>query len=140
MADNPAGDDPKTKQILIVDDDKDISDLVSLLVKTAGFQLVTAASGEEAIAKFAVKRPDAIVLDLIMPGCGGLGVLKHLRSYKDQPPPVIVITAYQNRHPAVNEALQDPNVVQCLGKPLDHNMLIGALHRFTNTVPANKGV
>lgn len=130
--------DPRGKRVLIVDDDPGICELVSLLVKVSGFQLITASTGEEAIGLLAQK-PDAIVLDLIMPGCGGLGVLKHLKTAAQPIPPVIVITAYENRHPSVQEAVMDPNVVQCLAKPLNHDLLIEALHRYMKTEPVDPG-
>ena len=129
-----AATDPRGKKVLIVDDDENIKDLVSLLVKVAGFKMITASTGEEAIGLLAQK-PDALILDLIMPGCGGLGVLKHLKTQPAPLPPVIVITAYENRHPSVQEAVMDPNVVQCLAKPLNHELLIEALHRYMKTEP-----
>ena len=119
----------ETKRVLVVDDDLDICDILGLHVTEGGFEVVKATRGEEAIAKLSEK-PDAIILDLIMPGCGGLGVLKHLKESKGPIPPVIVVTAYENRHPAVIEAMRDPNVVQCLAKPINQKLLIAALQRY----------
>jgi CheY-like chemotaxis protein len=129
----PMAADPKDKLVLIVDDDPDICDLVALLVKTAGFPIVTAANGEQAIALLE-KRPTAVVMDLIMPGCGGLGVLKHLKTLP-QAIPVIAITAFQSSHPTVLEAAKDPLVKKCLRKPIDHEELLAALHAITGTQP-----
>jgi signal transduction histidine kinase/CheY-like chemotaxis protein len=126
--------DPRGKTVLVSDDDDNIRNLLEILIGSAGFKVVTASSGEEAISKLAGK-PDALLLDLIMPGCGGLGVLKHLKTVPGPIPPVIVITAYENRHPTVVEAVMDPNVVQCLAKPMNHEVLIEALHRYLNTDP-----
>lgn len=126
--------DPRGKQVLIVDDDNDIRQLVEVIIKGAGFSVLTAATGEEAINKM-VENPDMLVLDLIMPGCGGLGVLDYLRDSGVPPPPIVVLTAYENRHPAVSKAIQDPNVALCLGKPIDSEKLVGALHRCLKTEP-----
>lgn len=63
--------DPRGKKVLVVDDDEGILSLVELLVRTAGFQVTTSMSGEDAIKKLD-DRPDCVILDLIMPGCGGL--------------------------------------------------------------------
>lgn len=129
--------DPRAKKVMIVDDDEGILNLISLLVKTAGFQILTSSNGEEAINKLAEK-PDALVLDLIMPGCGGLGVLKHFKDKPGPVPPILVITAYEKRHHSVQEAMMDPNVVQCLAKPLQHELLLEALHRYLKTEPLPK--
>ena len=130
-----AGGDPGGKTILIVDDDEDILGFLGVLVKGAGFKTLTASNGEKAIEQLALN-PDAVILDLNMPGCGGLGVLSYLRAGGMDPvPPVIVITAFQERHPDVQKAVMDPNVAQCLRKPLDNDFLVGALHRYTKTTP-----
>ncbi|MBI3289160.1 MAG: response regulator [Elusimicrobia bacterium] len=126
--------DPRGKSVLIVDDDADIRMYLRFIIKGAGFQVLEGETGEDAIRKLA-ERPDAIVTDLIMPGCGGLGLLRHLKTLPGPVPPVIVITAYEKRHPDVNSAIMDPNVVQCLSKPLNDNVLIGALHRYLKTEP-----
>lgn len=133
MAESPAG-DPRSKTVLIVDDDEAILQLLDVLVKGAGFKLLKAANGEEAIERLGEK-PDAIVMDLVMPGCGGLGVLAYLKVSTEPVPPIIVITAFENRHPTVQKALMDENVLQCLGKPINSDMLIGALHRYLKTEP-----
>ena len=132
MADQFVPTDPRGKKVLVVDDDEGILSLVELLVKTAGFVVTTAACGEDAIRKLSDK-PDVLILDLIMPGCGGIGVLNHLNSLQGPKPPVIVITAYEVKDPAVAQAVRDPNVFQCQSKPLNHEMLIGAVHLCAKT-------
>lgn len=134
MSENGEGADPKDKLVLVVDDDEHLRNLMEVIVGAEGFQVVTASTGEEAITKLPLK-PDAMLLDLIMPGCGGLGVLKHLRTIKDRVPAVIAVTAYENRHPTVVEAVMDPNVMQCLAKPFSHEVLTTALHRYLKTSP-----
>ncbi len=128
--------DPRSKRVLVVDDDVDIRLYLQLIIKNAGFSVLEGASGEDAIRQLS-QNPHAIVTDLIMPGCGGLGLLEHLKTAAGPVPPVIVITAYEKRHPAVSAAMMDPNVVQCLGKPLNEEGLLGALHRYLKTVPLN---
>lgn len=135
--DTAAG-DPASKLVLFVDDDPGFLDLLGMLCGKAGFKTLTAPTGETGIELLA-KKPDAIVLDLVMPGCGGLGVLSYLRAGGVDPiPPVIVLTAHDKRHPDVQKALMDPNVTQCLNKPLNNEMLLGALYRYTNTAPRQK--
>ncbi|MBI5625337.1 MAG: response regulator [Elusimicrobia bacterium] len=137
MSDQFVPTDPRGKKVLIVDDDEGILSLVELLVRTASFQVLTAMRGEDAIKKLEEK-PDVIVLDLIMPGCGGLGVLQHLNAIQGPKPPVIIITAYASKDPDVAKAIKDPNVFQCQAKPLNHELLLGALHLCTKTQPLRR--
>ncbi|MBI5210490.1 MAG: response regulator [Elusimicrobia bacterium] len=126
--------DPKDKKILIADDDEGVRCLVEVLMRTAGFDVVTATTGEDAIRKLD-ERPDALILDLIMPGCGGVGVLAHLKSLPEPRPPVIVITAYVGKDASIAKAAEENDVIQCQAKPLDHEALLAAVHRCTNTKP-----
>ena len=125
---------PKDKVVLVVDDDPDILQLLQAVIQGGGFRVVTAATGEEALQLLSNK-PDAVILDLAMPGCGGLGVLRHLKTVPAPLPAIVVITAHTPGHPAVAEARQDPNVTQFLSKPIDGDKLVYALHRFLETEP-----
>lgn len=125
---------PGSKLVLFVEDDDGIRELIGMLIEKHGFRLITAASGEEAIERLSQK-PDAILLDLVMPGCGGAGVLNHLKGLPGPVPPVLVVTAYGDRDPRVTTAMMDPNVVQCLPKPINTHLLLQALHRYLKTDP-----
>jgi len=84
-------DGPRQK-ILVVDDEEDVQVLVSRILRDAGYEVTRASDGQEAIDKLGVERTDLIVLDLMMPGVDGWGVLDFLRTQKD-PPPVVIVTA-----------------------------------------------
>ena len=79
--------------ILIADDESKIRRLVSASLEMAGFDVCTAADGEEALETFErlAEKPDLIVLDLMMPGLDGLEVLEKLR--QKSAVPVIMLTA-----------------------------------------------
>ncbi len=66
--------------ILIVDDEKSIRDSLTGILQDEGFSLVTAASGEEALAKMQEERPDLVLLDIWMPGMDGLATLEEIRN------------------------------------------------------------
>lgn len=81
-------------KILVVDDEPDIVQVVSNRLTREGFEVATAADGEEAMAKFPAFDPDLVLLDLIMPKLNGFEVLKQIREkYKDRWRPVIIISA-----------------------------------------------
>ncbi|MCU0771923.1 MAG: response regulator transcription factor [Verrucomicrobia bacterium] len=66
-------------KILVVDDEQDAVDLVAFNLKQAGFQVITAENGAEALDKVHKHQPDLIVLDIMMPELDGLEVCKLLR-------------------------------------------------------------
>jgi len=80
--------------VLVADDDPDILELVELNFMLEGFDVLTAADGREAEAMARLKRPDVVVLDIMMPERDGLDVLTSLRadpSTRDIP--VVLLTA-----------------------------------------------
>ena len=66
--------------VLVVDDTPDVRDLYTLYLNHTGFQAVTAASGEEAIVQAVNLRPDVVVMDLMMPGIGGVEAIRRLKT------------------------------------------------------------
>lgn len=79
------------KKILIVDDEKPISDIIKFNLTKEGFETVTAFDGREAIAKFDEENPDLIILDLMLPELDGLEVAKEVR--KTSHIPIIMLSA-----------------------------------------------
>lgn len=82
------------KKILVVDDEPDFLELFCLRLKSNGLDVVTAVNGIEALEKIDKERPDAVLLDVMLPpGIDGLEVLKRIRK-KDKLLPVFMISAY----------------------------------------------
>jgi len=80
--------------VLVVDDEVDIRDLAEMILKEAGFQVVTASSGDEALQKIEAEMPDLVLLDLVMLGRSGLETCKIIKSQpKTQHIPVVMFTA-----------------------------------------------
>jgi DNA-binding response OmpR family regulator len=85
-------DDPRT--VLVADDDEDILQLVSFRLERAGYTVVTAADGPQALAAAREHQPDLAVLDVMMPGLNGYEVTRQLRADPaTQAIPVILLTA-----------------------------------------------
>jgi two-component system phosphate regulon response regulator PhoB len=68
-----------THRVLIVDDEPDITGLVAYHLAKAGYRVITAATGTEALKSVREERPDLVVLDLMLPGLSGYDVLAELR-------------------------------------------------------------
>ena len=82
------------KKILAVDDERHIVRLVQVNLQRAGYEVVTAYDGKEALEKVASEQPDLIVLDVMMPYMDGFEVLQNLRkNMSTRELPVIMLTA-----------------------------------------------
>lgn len=66
-------------KILVIDDDPDIRDVLTMILESQGYKVTTATYGVEGIEKLKEEKPDLIILDLIMPGMGGFAVYKKLK-------------------------------------------------------------
>jgi two-component system KDP operon response regulator KdpE len=82
---------PNTQRALIIDDDPDTVDLIKIIFRNAGMDVIGAFSGLEAVQKCADVRPNIILLDLMMPGMDGWETYDKLRGMTDAP--VIVVSA-----------------------------------------------
>ncbi|WP_127849020.1 response regulator YycF [Lacticaseibacillus hulanensis] len=79
------------KKILVVDDEKPISDIVKFNLEKEGYTVVTAFDGEEALSQYNDEHPDLVLLDLMLPKIDGLEVARRIR--KDNDTPIIMLTA-----------------------------------------------
>src|SRR5205814_6655507 len=80
--------------VMVIEDEKEIRDLVRYNLERAGFRVSAATDGEEGLRALFASRPDAVVLDLMLPGRSGLEVLRELRGEPTtRDLPVVVLTA-----------------------------------------------
>jgi DNA-binding NtrC family response regulator len=123
-------------RILIVDDEKDFCEILFHVVKKEGFAPLVAHDGETALEMVRMGMPDALLLDVKMPGMDGMEVLRRAKKI-DPDLPVLMITAYGGLHGAV-QAMRE-GAVDYLAKPLDNRELIEKLRRaLANRNPKTK--
>ena len=79
------------KKILVVDDEKPISDIIRFNLEKEGYDVSVAFDGEEAVEQFETVGPDLILLDLMLPKMDGLEVCRQIRKTSDVP--IIMLTA-----------------------------------------------
>lgn len=87
---------PQIKTILVVDDNEDIRDLLSLVLEKEGHQILHAENGRDGLEKIIASPPDLVFLDVMMPGFSGLEVLEAVRNNKDSKVngvPICMLTA-----------------------------------------------
>jgi DNA-binding response OmpR family regulator len=81
-------------EILVVDDDRDVAQSIELALRRRGFRVTLAHSGVEALKTLRRHRPDLVILDVLMPGMGGLEVCRRLRADRNTADiPIIFLTA-----------------------------------------------
>ena len=80
-------------RVLIVDDEEELAKTIAELLEIRGIQSRTASDSEKALALINSQPPDVVVLDLMMPGIGGLGILKQIKTMESKIP-VILLTGY----------------------------------------------
>ncbi|MDD5679882.1 MAG: response regulator [Candidatus Omnitrophica bacterium] len=83
------------KKILVVDDEVSIVQLAKFRLESNNYEVVTATNGKEALEKIKQEKPDAVLLDVMMPELDGLSVLKRIRE-TDKNLPVFMFTAFSN--------------------------------------------
>ncbi len=81
-----------TQKILVVDDEPNIRDLLSASLRFAGYQVSTAANGNDAIIEIVENQPDIVLLDVMLPDISGFGVTKKIRSLGIETP-ILFLTA-----------------------------------------------
>ena len=82
------------EKVLVIDDEPPILELVTFNLEREGFKTATARDGEEGLAVFRRFAPDLVILDLMLPGLGGLEVCRNLRM--ESQVPIIMLTARQD--------------------------------------------
>lgn len=83
------------KKILVVDDEADFLKLIKLRLQANDYEVITATNGKEALDIIRLNKPDAVLLDILMPEMDGLKVLRKIR-VRDKNLPVFIITAFSS--------------------------------------------
>ncbi len=107
--------------VLLVDDEKKFLDVLSQRLGTRGVDAETATSGEDALAKMKNRSFDVIILDVMMPGMGGIETLKRIR--KENPEVQIIMLTGQGTIDKAVEAMKE-GAIEFLEKPADINTLM----------------
>ena len=107
--------------VLLVDDDKDLLQLIAMRLSAAGYAVNAVESGEAALAALAVSRPQVVVTDLRMSGMGGMALFDAI--HRDSPSlPVVILTAHGTIPEAVTATRR--GVFSFLTKPFEPKVLL----------------
>jgi CheY-like chemotaxis protein len=115
--------------ILVVDDDDPIRALVASVLQDEGYQVATAATGEEALAALEQGRPLLVITDMRMPVMDGWEFAAELRARFDEQIPLLVMTAAYDPEQRAAEI----GASGTIGKPFDLDDLVRAVEKIVGT-------
>ena len=121
-------------KILVVDDESDILEVLQKRLIKAGYEVVTAADGEEALVRMKENDPDLVLLDLMLPKLNGFEVLKEIRQkFANKWRPVIIISA-KTELDAVKECY-NLEADLYLSKPCNMDSIVRGVETMISIIP-----
>ena len=109
--------------IVLVEDDADIRELTTIMLEAEGYQVVAFEEGQSALTHCTASPPDLVVLDCMLPGISGLGVLRRLRVHPATiDVPVVMVSAFSE--PSNVEAARRAGAQQFVPKPFSRAHLV----------------
>jgi len=112
--------------VLVVEDDPDLAALVQMIVADAGYDVVTACDGEQALARVEERMPGLILLDMRMPVMNGWEFAREFGSRFGKGAPIVVVTAAEDAQARAREIGADA----WLEKPFDLDDVLQMVSRF----------
>ena len=117
-----------TKTILLVDDEPDMLEMLTMRLEKVGYKVITAVTGEECLEKTEEKYPDLILLDVVMPGKNGCEVMRELRGDEvTRAIPVIIFTAHYPEEEYIKMSAGDIGADDYILKPFDVQALLAKI-------------
>src|SRR3989338_7328338 len=134
----PGFGNPEEKLILIVEDDDSVWDLLYYIVRREGFKTEKASDGKEALDKARTLHPQLILLDLMLPKCGGFEIARELQEGDTLNIPIVIVSSRSMDRSTLEMLKQEPNVKDFLEKPVKSQVLAALLHTLLKTRPPIK--
>jgi two-component system response regulator MtrA len=113
-------------KILVIDDDQAITELMSMLLKTHGFEALTTNSGIEGVKLVEEKKPSVVLLDLMMPDLDGWQVSKAIRAFSNVP--ILNLSAIND--PGMVASVLDAGADDFLVKPVPSSVLVAHIRKM----------
>ncbi len=117
-----------TTKIFVIDDDSAVTDLLSVLLNTQGFNVWATNSSSEGLTQIREKTPDLVILDLMMPEMDGWEVCKAVRAFSNVP--IIVLSALND--PSMVASVLDAGADDYLTKPTPSRVLVAHIKRLVD--------
>ena len=119
------------KRILVAEDEPNIAGSLQFVLERAGYQVLTESHGDKVIEKVRDERPDAMILDVMLPGADGYEILRDLRNQADTVAlPVLVLTAKTQRED--RQMAMDAGANMFMTKPFANAEIVDAVMQMLN--------
>jgi DNA-binding response OmpR family regulator len=121
-------------RVVVVDDDKEVQEIVTFALSRSGFEVVVASNGQQLQDVLATATPDLIILDVMMPGLDGYQIFGNLRNNAaTQHVPVIIMTAHAEH---IYERISlDLGAAVHITKPFHPLELVGKVQELLRAIP-----
>ena len=124
-------------KVLVVDDDREIIELVAERLSREGYEVEKAFDGQEALDKLAQSLPDVVLLDLIMPKLNGLEVLAEIRKrHSGKWIPVIIVSAQSDLESVQQSYRQEAD--HYLTKPCTMDNIVNGIRTMISLIPMRR--
>jgi PleD family two-component response regulator len=125
--------DNKTREILVVDDDQSMRDLLVDILVMEGFNVRSAANGEQALQSVVKNRPHLILLDINMPEMDGVEVLKRLKAQDEYLDIPVILVSGTSRKDEVKDAFS-LGAADFIAKPYKNNELLSRVRYYIGKI------
>ena len=115
-------------KLLVIDDDSAVTDLLSLLLKSNGFEVAATNNSTDGLTMIRDISPDVVILDLMMPEMDGWQICKAVREFSQVP--IIILSALND--PSMIASVLDAGANDYLTKPTPSRVLIAHINRLIN--------
>jgi len=123
-------------KILVIDDDLAITELMSMLLKTHGFEVFTTNTGAEGVKLAQEKLPNVVLLDLMMPDLDGWQVSKAIRLFSNVP--ILILSAIND--PGMVASVLDAGADDFLVKPVPSSVLVAHIRKMVRQTGSLSGL
>jgi DNA-binding response OmpR family regulator len=125
-----------TTKIFVIDDDNAVTDLLSVLLTSQGFEVWATNSSTEGLTHIRENTPDLVILDLMVPEMDGWEICRAVRAFSDVP--IIVLSALND--PSMVASVLDAGADDYLTKPTPSRVLVAHINRLVNRKSNNVSV
>jgi CheY-like chemotaxis protein len=124
---------------MIVDDEPDIVYIVSKMLKKEGFDVMEAYNGEEALKKISEKKPDLILLDVMMPGINGWETSRKIKSNPEHRPIPIAMLTVKSGEEDMEKSFKYAHCDAHIPKPIIREKMLNTIRWLLLNIPKKEG-
>ncbi len=118
------------KRIYVADDDEDVREAVTTILKDEGAIVIGGADGKDIFTSISFGKPDCIVMDLYMPNSDGFDAIEAINDFLSVDCPILVLTGHATEENV--ERAMELGATECMAKPVKVDQFIGTIERIIN--------